>query len=168
MMRRRPRSHGDEAGASLVEFALVAPVAFMLLFGLFSACWLFYQSSAIGDGATAGARAASIETGLVSVPVGSNFCESNLPTPIEAAVAKAAPALKVNNARLCTTSGDNTGPLTQSFQANSAAITVTCTPGCAVPTKVTVTVNFTGHGIAPPLNLTYPMHASSQVPILIP
>lgn len=77
---------------ALVEFVLVVPIALALIFGIIAACYLFFQNSALHDGASAGARAASIETALVN-PNGGQLCESGQPTPIEQTVARAAPSL---------------------------------------------------------------------------
>jgi Flp pilus assembly protein TadG len=178
MRPSRRRGRRGQSGATIVEFALIAPLAFMLLFGLLSACWLFYQSSAIQDGATAGARTASIETSLAlqDGPGGPGaggldpglYCESGSPTLIEQAVARAAPTLKINSANLCASSTPAT-QLTQTPNDPTAAnITVTCNGSCAAPTKVRVSITFNGNGIAPPLNFTYPISATSKVPVLAP
>ncbi len=96
----------DETGATLVEFALVAPLVFLLIFGLIGGSYLAFQNSSLHDGATAGARMASIETGLLTQdnpatgtpwPNGL-YCESDLPVPIEKAVSGAAPLVTVNPA----------------------------------------------------------------------
>ncbi|HUY23467.1 MAG TPA: TadE/TadG family type IV pilus assembly protein [Acidimicrobiales bacterium] len=168
----------DEGGATLVEFALVAPIAFMLILGIIAGCYLAYQNSALHDGATAGARAASIETSLVALgptnaawAVGSTtgmYCESGLPLPIERAVAGNAPLLKVNPAPLCATSSTAT-QLTQSPAiVGDVNITVTCGGTCAAPTSTAVALAFSTKGIAEPLGITYSMSANSQVPVLSP
>ncbi|MGH7722523.1 MAG: TadE family protein [Candidatus Dormibacteria bacterium] len=163
--RRRRRSHGQ----GLVEFALIAPVALLVIVGIVVGCLLFFQSSAVHDGATAGARMASIETSLIApLPLAecaSGYGESGTPMSIEKAVAQAAPGLKVNTAALCKTSSSQ---LMQTPQANVANITVTANTDLGGPRTVTVTVSFAGQGIAPPLTSTYAMSATSTVPVLAP
>lgn len=161
----RRASRQASRGQGLVEFAFVAPIALVVITGIFVSCFLFFQNSAVTDGATAGSRMASIETSLVTV-VGAQICESNLPISIEAAVAQAAPQLKVNPARLCETSATHLSQGT--VVTNEANITVDATPNLAGPTTVTVTVSFSGKGIAPPLTATYSMNATSTVPVLAP
>lgn len=47
---------GNEKGASLVEFAILAPFLFLLLFGLIEFAWLFSQNLDVRHGAREGAR----------------------------------------------------------------------------------------------------------------
>jgi TadE-like protein len=162
---RRASRHASR-GQGLVEFAFVAPIALVVITGIFVSCFLFFQNSAVTDGATAGSRMASIETSLVTVVPGVGICESNVPISIEAAVAQAAPQLNVNPARLCETSATHLSQGT--VVTNEANITVDATPNLAGPTAVTVTVSFSGKGIAPPLTATYSMNATSTVPVLAP
>jgi len=177
--RRTVRARrGDDSGATLVEFALVAPIAFMLLFGIIAGCYLAYQNSALHDGATAGARAASFETSLAaSAPTNPDwpasstdglYCESGSPAPIERTVAANAPLLKVNPAPLCSTSADPT-QLTQSpAVTGDVNVTVTCGGSCAAPTSTTVALTLTTQGLVAPLGISYTMSASSDVPVLSP
>jgi Flp pilus assembly protein TadG len=117
LVRRRP-----ETGATLVEFALVAPVLFLLLFGLISGCFLVYQDAALHNGATAGARAASIEAPLEN----GSFCENSSPSSIIAAIAQASPLLTVNPAPLCANPPNaNTTTLTQATVPGDVNVTVT-------------------------------------------
>jgi len=168
---RRP----DECGATLVEFALVAPIALVLLFGIIAGCFLAYQNSALHQGASAGAREASIETSLVAQsPTNSLWasgstdgltCESGSPTPIEKTVADNAPLLTVNPAPLCSTSTDP-GELTQTPAVpGDVNVTVTCGGSCSAPQSTTVSLTYTTQGLVAPLGITYDMSASSQVPI---
>jgi Flp pilus assembly protein TadG len=179
MMRhhRTARRRGED-GATLVEFALVAPIAFMLILGIVAGCYLAYQNSALHDGATAGARTASIESSLVASsptnalwPAGATtgmHCESGVPTPIEKTVADNAPLLKVNPAPLCSTSSNPT-QLTQAPAVNGDVnITVVCGGSCAAPTSTSVELAFTTHGLVQPLGITFNMSATSQDPVLSP
>jgi Flp pilus assembly protein TadG len=172
MMRRSGHrfDRRSESGATLVEFALVAPIVFMLLFGLIAGCFLAYQNSALHDGASAGSRMASIETSLVtqptSGPYGNEYCESDSPNSIESAVAGAAPLLTVNPARLCSSDSSNPTPtqLTQTPVTGDVNITVTCTPTCAAPTSISVALALSTKGLVAPFGFTYNMSATSAVP----
>ena len=126
LLERLPGRRRAETGATLVEFALVAPVVFMLIFGLLAGSFLVYQNSALHDGATAGARMASVEASSTATLVNSNTapCETGQPVSIEKAVAQAAPLLTVNPAPLCETSPTE---LTQGTDVNGDVnITVDC------------------------------------------
>lgn len=50
----------DRRGAAAIEFAIVAPVLFALLFGVFEIGRLMYQQSLVAAAAAAGARAAAV------------------------------------------------------------------------------------------------------------
>ncbi|HVA02779.1 MAG TPA: TadE/TadG family type IV pilus assembly protein [Acidimicrobiales bacterium] len=158
----------DETGATLVEFALVAPLVFLLIFGLIGGSYLAFQNASLHDGATAGARMASIETSLVTQDAPNQYCESGSPTSIEQAVKGAAPLVKVNPAPLCATSATPT-ELTQGQTVDGDVnITVICGGTCDAPTSTTVTLTFDAKGIAAPFGLTYHMTATSQDPVLSP
>jgi hypothetical protein len=165
----------DETGATLVEFALVAPLVFLLIFGLIGGSYLAFQNASLHDGATAGARMASIETALLTQtnPTTGNpwpnalYCESGLPTPIEKSVSGAAPLVKVNPAPLCA-SGPSATQLTQPTVAGDVNITVTCGGTCAAPTSTTVSLAFDAKGLVAPFGLTYHMTATSQDPVESP
>jgi len=51
---------GDEKGASLVEFALLAPLLFLILFGIVEFGWLFSQNLDVRHGAREGVRLAAV------------------------------------------------------------------------------------------------------------
>lgn len=163
----RQTVHRSESGATLVEFALVAPVLFLLLFGLISGCFLAYQNSALHDGATAGSRMASIESPLEN----SSFCESGSPSSIITAVKNASPLLTVNTNPLCAAGGAQSTQLTQTTVTGDVNITVTCydstlaqTPCSGTPANVGVTLTLTTAGLVAPFGLTYHMTATSQDP----
>lgn len=180
MMERRrcPMGRHPESGATLVEFALVAPIVFLMIFGLIAGCFLVYQNSALHDGATAGARMASIDLSPTTVtPDGSgDYCVSGTTTSIQTAIAQAAPLLTVNPAPLC---GPGSGAPPTVLASTPTVpgdvnITVTCGGGgtSAAPSAMTGTVEvmlqLTTKGLVAPIGLTYHMTASSQVPLLIP
>jgi Flp pilus assembly protein TadG len=160
--RRRPQiRRRPETGATLVEFALVAPVLFILLFGLISGCFLAYQNSALHDGATAGARSASIEIPLEN----SSYCEVSSPSSIIAAIAHASPLLAVNPAPLCAGSQGAT-TMTQTPQVTGDVnIQVNCSSACSgTPANVGVTLTLTTTGLVAPFGLNYHMSATSTDP----
>jgi Flp pilus assembly protein TadG len=165
---RVPRHSRDESGATLVEFALVAPVVFLLLFGIIGGCFLAYQNSALHNGVTAGSRMASIETSLVTpgqTPSTTGFtCESDQPSPIEQTVAQASPLLKVNTTQLCDYTNSAT-ELTQNAPVNGEVnLTVICAPSCAAPQTVTVQAALSTKGLVAPIGLTYHLTATSTDP----
>ena len=169
---KRPLRRRPESGATLVEFALVFPIAMLLICGIIAGCYLAYQNSALHDGATAGARMASIETNLATLqntgPNIGSYCESDAPVAIEKTVAQAVPLLTVNPAQLCAPSATAT-QMTQSPQVNGDInITVVCGGTCAAPTSTAVDLSYGASGIVAPMGLTYHMSASSQVPVLSP
>jgi Flp pilus assembly protein TadG len=176
MMRRarhRAARHGrarrDERGATLVEFVLVAPLLFLLLFGIIAGCFLMYQKSALHDGATAAARTASIESSLlVQNPNTGLYCESAKPYSIEKTVSQAAPLLPVNRAPLCATSSSATELTQTPTVPGDVNITLTCGGSCSAPSTMEVALQFTTKGLLAPFGLTYTLTASSQVPVASP
>lgn len=54
---------GRDGGANLVEFALLAPLLILLLFGIIEFGWLFSQNNDVKHGAREGARAAAVNAG---------------------------------------------------------------------------------------------------------
>lgn len=56
---RRPRT--SESGASAVEFALVMPILFLLIFGIIDYGFLFFDSIGVRQGAREGARQAVVQ-----------------------------------------------------------------------------------------------------------
>ncbi|HEY7469884.1 MAG TPA: TadE/TadG family type IV pilus assembly protein [Acidimicrobiia bacterium] len=58
--RRGSRGGADERGASLVEFALLAPLLLLLLLGMVEFGWLFAQNLDVRHGAREGARLAAV------------------------------------------------------------------------------------------------------------
>lgn len=55
----RRRCRGDD-GAVLVEFALVLPILFLLIFGIIEFGWAFFQNLDVRHGAREGARLAAV------------------------------------------------------------------------------------------------------------
>jgi hypothetical protein len=157
------RGRSPLCGQGLVEFAITIPLIMLVLCGLLGSSVLFYQKSALHEGATAGARMAAIESSL-ALPSGGAYCESGLPISIEQAVAQATPLLAVNSAPLCASSS-NASQLTQPSAPAKAGIVVTAVPDISAPTSVTVVVTLPLQGVAPPLTSTYRISATSTVPV---
>ena len=57
----RDRHKLGSRGASLVEFALLAPLLIILLFGIIEFAWLFAQNLNVRHGAREGARLAAVD-----------------------------------------------------------------------------------------------------------
>lgn len=57
---------GNEKGANLVEFALLAPLLILLLLGIIEFGWLFSQNNDVKHGAREGARAAAVDAGDIT------------------------------------------------------------------------------------------------------
>lgn len=159
--RRRDRAQG------MVEFALVFPVALLIIMGMIAGSWLFFASEAVQDGARGGARAGVIETSLWQ-PSGTLHCESQQPESIAQSVQHSVTVITVNQQQLCTTGPADTTTLVQaSSPANEANITVVACPSLANPVTVQVTVTFRVHGLAPPFQtMNYTMTSTSLQPVL--
>ncbi|MFP5255711.1 MAG: TadE/TadG family type IV pilus assembly protein [Acidimicrobiia bacterium] len=70
--RARRKWARGERGAALIEFALIAPVLFLLIFGIIEFGWAFFQMLDIRHGAREGARLAAV-----------NFKSSSSPSPAD-------------------------------------------------------------------------------------
>jgi hypothetical protein len=62
-----------ERGSSLVEFALVAPLVLMLLFGVIDASWVMAQQNDVRQGVREAARLAAVNGGDVTT-MGTSIC----------------------------------------------------------------------------------------------
>lgn len=70
-MARAHRYKTRERGANLVEFAILAPLLILLLFGIIEFAWVFGQNLNVRHGAREGARLAAVNfTPLVSETCG--------------------------------------------------------------------------------------------------
>jgi Flp pilus assembly protein TadG len=75
------RSKERERGANLVEFAILAPLLIMLLFGIIEFAWVFAQNLDVRHGAREGARLAA-----VNFPTGVNNGGARTPANLAALV----------------------------------------------------------------------------------
>lgn len=57
---RAKSKNGREGGANLVEFAILAPLLILLLFGIIEFAWVFGQNLNVRHGAREGARLAAV------------------------------------------------------------------------------------------------------------
>jgi Flp pilus assembly protein TadG len=65
MLRTRARRRGRSLGQTLVEFALVLPIFFLLLFGLLDMGRLVYMNSTVSQAAREAARTGAVEAAWV-------------------------------------------------------------------------------------------------------
>jgi len=71
-----------DSGASLIEFALLAPLLILLLLGIIEFGWVFSQNNDVRHGAREGARAAAVNLGINSV-IHQAACDSmDLTSPV--------------------------------------------------------------------------------------
>ena len=73
-MSRRTKS-GAESGASLVEFAVLAPLLIILVLGIVEFGWLFGQLNDVRHGAREGARFAAVDGGN-NAAIRLNVCQA--------------------------------------------------------------------------------------------
>ncbi len=164
-MNRRQR------GQSVVEFALVAPIFFALLFGIIAAGWLFFQASAVNDAAQGGAREAIVVTYLGQrLALDSSNCAFGTPTPIQQAVQHAANILPVDPNQLCLRGGDSFCPssggntlLAQKPVGNDAIIQLCAFGGLANPKYYSVQVTYVAHPLAPLLGSQITLTSTSSL-----
>jgi Flp pilus assembly protein TadG len=147
----------------MVEFAIVFPVALIVIIGTIAGSFLFFQSEAVTNGARCGARWATIETSLY-VASGPNFCESGNPDTIINAVKKSANILNVNTTALCTVGGSTT-ELQQTNDPTKANIVVDAIPSLASPTCITVTVTYKANPLSLPFRTQITLRGYSSAPV---
>ena len=59
----------NERGASMVEFAVVVPLFFLLIFGIIEAGWFFAQQVEVRNAAREGARIAVVDYGTSAATI---------------------------------------------------------------------------------------------------
>lgn len=64
----RIRRRGGDRGAVLVEFAIVVPIFFLLVFAVIEFGWAFFQQLDVRHGAREGARLAAVDFQSTAVP----------------------------------------------------------------------------------------------------
>lgn len=75
-MFKRLRQRGDERGANLVEFALVAPLLFALLFGMIEFGWAFAQNLDVKHTAREAGRLAAVDS--TTAEIEARVCNNDL------------------------------------------------------------------------------------------
>jgi Flp pilus assembly protein TadG len=65
----------SERGASLVEFAIMAPLLILLLLGIIEFGWLFSQNNDVRHGAREAARLAAVDAGTTAA-MGARVCDA--------------------------------------------------------------------------------------------
>jgi Flp pilus assembly protein TadG len=168
----------EQRGQSVVEFALVAPIFFAVLFGIIAAGWLFFQNSAIADAAQGGAREALVENPLVqnptSGPYTADLCESGSPRAILAAAQQAANILRLDPNPLCNLPTPNPAckftvsqapdALTQTPVAGDASVCLLVTKGTLSSwTTIAVTVVYVAHPLEPLLGASVRLTSASII-----
>lgn len=169
----------------LLEFALVAPLIFTLIFGLITGTFMVFQDQAVHDAAIAGTRIAVSESPLLDTSnceFGTSLNGASTNYTIVKAVTHAATIVPVDQNQLCATgsiyasgtaycNGSGTpvisgSALVQVAQSGRAQIVVTATPNLAYAQVITVLVCYsetplTHIGIFP-----IPINGSSTLPVL--
>lgn len=114
------RRRATERAQAMVEFAMIAPVLFLLMFAVFQVGLVYMQYQQVGFAASEGARCAAVAR---TAPVSRPACAPAATSPANAAVTRAiakAPSLDLD-------AGD---------------VTVSSDSGWALPGRVAVTVRY--------------------------
>jgi hypothetical protein len=157
-----------ERGQSAVEFALVAPIFFALLFGVIAAGWLFFQSSAVNDAAQGGAREA-IVVGFSGQRLSlSGGCATGTPISVQQAAQHAANILPVDPNPLCQVANSSfcrTGNtlLSQLPAGQDAQVELCVQGGVNSPSAYTVKVTYTAHPLEPLLGTSVTLTSTSSL-----
>jgi Flp pilus assembly protein TadG len=151
----------------MVEFAIILPLVLLFLLGVIAGSFLFFQNDAVGNGARAGARMATIENNLYKGT--GPICEEGIPGSILNAVKAAANILPLNAGPLCAPpagGGYSTTRLQQtSIDKTKAYVIVDATPSLASPACVTVTVIYTPPKLPGPFAANITMVGHSGAPV---
>lgn len=117
------------------------PLILVVVAGLMGGAWLLFTYEAVANGASSGARAAIVQTSLLS---GTSACESGQPIPVQTAVQRAAAIISVNPATLCQSGTDPTELVQSPLASGAANVTLWCTPSLIASQcqKVTVQVAY--------------------------
>jgi Flp pilus assembly protein TadG len=76
----RRRRKNNDSGVAIIEFAIIAPVLILLLFGIIEAGWTFSQQLEVRHGAREGARMAAVNEGSLDDIVSATCAQMNLST----------------------------------------------------------------------------------------
>jgi Flp pilus assembly protein TadG len=150
-MSRRRR---DDGGAVAVEFALLAPIFIMLLFGIISFGLVFAQKLALGNGARQGARL-GVVSGVTCAQIYSAAQNAS------STIGMSSSAVTVSITRV-SSSGTTTTPC-GTGSAQSTSTTQPCA-GSATGDSIYVTESYTTSLIIPPVifNNNYVVNGNGQ------
>jgi hypothetical protein len=154
----------------MVEFALIFPIAVIVLFGAITGSYLFFQSEAVNNGARGGSRWATIKSenspGYLFTNIGAGVsCESNVnSTTVVTEVRKAANIVPLNTGRLCNTGGSTT-ELRQPIDNTKAYIVLDALPSLAAPQCITVSVVYAAPSLGPPFPKSITLEGHSGAPV---
>lgn len=70
----------NERGVAILEFAIIAPLLFLVLFGIIEAGWAFNQQLEVRHGVREGARMAAVNEGSLDDIVAATCAQMNLGT----------------------------------------------------------------------------------------
>ncbi|NNC92509.1 MAG: pilus assembly protein [Acidimicrobiia bacterium] len=88
------RRRENDGGVAVVEFAIIAPVLVLLLFGIIEAGWAFAQQLEVRHGAREGARLAAVNEGSLDDIVAATCAQMDLSTSgATVSLAKSGPAV---------------------------------------------------------------------------
>ena len=155
-------------GQGAVEFALVAPIFFALLFGVIAAGWLFFQSSAVNDAAQGGAREAIVVSYSGQRLSLSGGCATGTPVAVQRAAQHAANILPVDPNPLCKASNNSFCPtgntlLTQIAAGQDAPVELCILGGVSSPSAYTVKVTYVAHPLEPLLGTSITLTSTSTL-----
>lgn len=150
----RPRFRCRPApGQAIVELALAFPLFVLVLFGIISGSWLFFQQQSVVNAARSAARDAAILNPLF-VNGASGGCEptaaqASPAQTIEAAAQSGSALVSINSSQICGSSGGGTTMSSSTSNPSRATVTVTASPTLDSPNTVTVTVTYVAHPLSP-------------------
>ncbi len=162
----------------MVEFALVAPIFFALVVGVIAAGYLFFQNSAVADGAQGAAREALVEKPLVQTEASGTYkgdqCESGTPEAITAAAQHAANILSLDPNPLCNlspqnsacgfTGGEDADALSQTPVSGDASLCLLVTSGSLSSwCTLTLSVVYVAHPLEPLLGNSITLQSASII-----
>lgn len=131
----------DVDGASLVEFAVTAPLFFLLMFGIIQAALMLWAQVGLQHGTEAAARCASVSDTIVKNNANTNFATiGSFPTPCYSANGYATSNVSsLQSYAAANAFGFN--PPASTFSVNPTT-PPTGTPACTVPGNVLITASY--------------------------
>jgi Flp pilus assembly protein TadG len=144
MAGRGARRGRGERGASAVEFALVAPVLLLIVFGIVQYGLMFSLRQTLSQASAEGARAAAVaQSGVTSGPYSPS-------SEAQSAVVAALGSSYACSGGLLTKSGTEVGTCVV------ASTTAACPSGTCTTWSVTLTYDYSAHPIVPSVLVPLP------------